>query len=206
MRRLVVPLACLSLVACGGGDDIDPEADQERIEEALLTLDDLPDGFTEGESDDGDDDDESNECNQDVLDIDEDDLDENQTAETDQVEFDSDEAQVQARIEAFRSDDLPQQVLDAFDDDEYLDCIEDTIVGELGDAELTGFEEIDTPADGGRALELRVTVGDQDVVSQQHVVLVDRFGITLQVTVVGGEVDEELVEDALDAMTERLEG
>ena len=204
MRRLAVPLACVALFACGGGDDIDPEADEERIEDALLTVDDLPDGFTEGEP--GDDADDTNECNQDVLDIDQDDLDENQTAETEQVTFESDDAEVRARIEAFRSDDLPQQVLDAFDDDEYLDCIEDGIVERLGDVELTGFEEIDTPADGGRALELQLNAGGQDIVSQQHAVLVDRFGITLQVTVAGGEVDEGLVEDALDAMIERLEG
>lgn len=204
MRPLVVALATLALAACGGGDDIDPEADEERIEDALLTVDDLPDGFVEG--DPGEDDDDSNECNQDVLDIDEDELDENQVAETEQVTFESDDAEVRARIEAFRSDDLPQQVLDAFDDDEYLDCLQDGIVERLGEAELTGFEEIDTPADGGRALELQIDAGGQSVVSQQHAVLVDRFGITLQVTVAGGEVDEGLVEDALDAMIERLEG
>ena len=206
MRRLAPVLACVALLAaCGGDESIDPEADEERIEDALLTLDDLPDGFAEGESSD---DDSQNECNQDVLDIDADAIDENQTAETEQVSFEDDTTQVQAKIEAFRDTDIPERVLDAIaDDDEYLDCLEDAIVEQL-EGELTSFEEIDT-ADGGRAIELRATVtgaeGELEVVSQQHAVLVDRFGVTLQVTSVGGEVDEDLVEEALDTMIEGLE-
>ena len=204
MRRLVSALACFALLtACGGGESIDPEADEERIEDALLEVDDLPDGFTEGEP--GDDEDSRNECNEDVLDIEEDAIDEVRTAETDEVSFENETTEVEAQIEAFRDTDLPQRVLDAIgDDDDYLDCLEDAIVEVLEGAELDDFEEIDSPVDGGRAIELRATFDGVPVVSQQHAVLVDRFGVTLQVTSVDGEIDEDLVEDALDAMIERL--
>ena len=204
MRRLVSALACLALLAaCDDGESIDPEADEERIEAALLTIDDLPDDFVEGEP--SEDDEGSNECNEDVLDIEEDAIDDVRTAETDQVSFENETTEVEAQIEAFRDTELPRRVLDAIgDDDDYLDCLEDAIVEELEDVELDGFEEIDSPVDDGRALELRATFGDVPVVSQQHAVLVDRFGVTLQVTSVDGEIDEDLVEDALDAMVERL--
>ena len=204
MRRFAVPLACALLVACGGGgESIDPEADEERIEGALITIDDLPDGFTEEEADN---DDSDNECNQDVLDIDEEDLDENEVAETDQVVFDSETTQVRAQIESFRDDELPQRVLDAIGDDEYVECLEEQVAENLGDGtEISGFEEVDTPADGGRALQFELDAEGTPVLSQQHAVLVDRFGITLVVTTVGGEIDDDLVEDLLETMIERLE-
>jgi hypothetical protein len=203
VRRFLVPVACALLVACGGdGESIDPEADEERIEDALITLDDLPEGFTEGEADD---DDSDNECNQTVLDIDEEDLDENEVAETDQVVFDSDTTQVRAQIESFRNDDLPQRVLDAIGDDEYVECLEEQVAENLDGGEIAGFEEVDTPVDGGRALQFELDLDGTPVVSQQHAALVDRFGITLVVTSVGDEIDDDLVEDLLDTMVERLE-
>jgi hypothetical protein len=214
MRRLVPALACLALLtACDSGESIDPEADEDLIQDAVLTIDDLPDGFVEAEVDD-DDDDSDNECNEDVLEIDPDDLDDNETAKSDDVQFDSEDGAVSLRAEitAFRSTELPERVVEAIRDenDDYIDCLEDGITEEIGDdGEVTGIDVVDSPIDDGGALELTVEVPNGEatleLVLQQHAVLVDRFGISLQATFAGGEVDEDLVEDALDAMIERLE-
>ena len=210
MRRAVlVPIACLALLACGDdGPSIDPEADAERIEDALLRLDDLPDGFAEVEGDDGDD---ENECNEEVLGIDPDAIEEAETADTDQAHFAAgDETDVRAEVTAFRDTDLPEQVLEALEDEAYVECLTDSFVDELPEsAELVDLEEIDSPVDGGRSFEATLIFqnGEQEleVVSQQHAVLVDRFGVSLTVTQLGGAPDEALVEDALAAMVERLE-
>jgi hypothetical protein len=205
VRRLLTAFACLALLtACDDGESIDPEADEERIEDALLELDDLPDGFVEDEA--GDDEDSENPCNEEVLDVDPDELDDNKTAETDDALFEDEAAQIEVRaeIEAFRDTDLPQRVLDGIGDDEYRDCLEEELGELLGDAELLEFDEIDSPVDGGRALEILADVGGTEVLLQQHAVLVDRFGVSLQVTALGSEIDDDLVEDALDAMIERL--
>jgi hypothetical protein len=207
-RRLLVPLVCLGLLAACGDDEpsVDPEADEERIEDAILEVDDLPDGFQEVAVDDPD---EDNECNEDVLGIDPDERDRAETAAEGPVQFEDDRSSVRAEILAFREADLPKRILDALGDDEYLDCVEDRTVEQLGDGELTEIGEIDSPVDGGRAVEITFVVpgggGDLEVVSQQHAVLVDRFGVSLQVTAVAGELDEDLVEDLLDTMIERLE-
>ena len=206
MRRFLVSV-CALLVACGGGgESIDPEADEERMEDALITIDDLPDGF-EPVSDDDAEDDDDNECNQEILDIDEEDIDENEVAETERVQFDDETTSVRAQIQSFRDVELPQRVLDAIgDNDDYVDCLEDQVVENLDGAEITALEEVDTPVDGGRALQFEFVFGDDvEVVSQQHSVLVDRFGITLQVTSVAGGIDDDLVEDVLETMVERLE-
>lgn len=207
-RALLIPLACLALVACDDGPSIDPEADEERIEDALLQLDDLPGGFEELP---GDDDDENNECNDEVLGIDEDEIEDAQTAETDQAHFAlGEDTDVRAEITAFRDTDLAEQVLDALGDDEYLECLGDALGDELPDsAELRELDETDSPVDGGRAVEATILFSDAgqelEVVTQQHAVLTDRFGIALVVTQLGGAPDEGLVEDALEAMVERLE-
>jgi hypothetical protein len=206
-RALLLPLACLAFVACGDDDSIDPEADEERIEDALLELDDLPDGFEEAEADDDDD---ENECNEEVLGIDADEIEDSQTAETDQAHFAlGEETDVRAEITAFRDTELAEQVLEALGDDEYLACLADSLGDELPEtAEIEDLDEIDSPV-GGRAVEASILFSDGgqelEVVTQQHAVLVDRFGIALVVTQLGGAPDEGLVEDALEAMVERLE-
>jgi hypothetical protein len=214
MRRTLVLLAAFSFVfafaSCGDdGPDIDPEADQELVDDAVLTADDLPDGFEAQPDDDGDDD---NECNADVLDIDADDLDDAKTAESDAVVFQGSNIQgeVRAQVTAFRDTELPERVLDALGDDEYLDCIRDGIAGELEAGDVDSIEEIDSPVDGGRAVALHLTVPGPDgedigIDAQQHAVLVDRFGITLQLTALGGELDEDLAEELLDTMIDRIE-
>ena len=206
MRRFLVPICALFVACGGGGESIDPDADEERIEDALITLDDLPDGFEQTTDDDAEDEDDDNECNQEILDIDEDELDENEVAETERVQFEDETTSVRAQIQSFRNRELPQRVLDAIDDDDYVDCLEERVVENLDGGEISGLDEVDTPVDGGRALQFQFVFGDGvEVVSQQHSVLVDRFGITLQVTAVEGGIDDDLVEDLLETMVERLE-
>lgn len=209
MRRLLASLVCFALfAACGDDGEVDPEADQELIEDALLTAHDLPPGFEEV---DAEDDDDPNPCNEDVLGIDPDDLDDAETARAGPVEFESDLMNVTAEITAFDDDDLPQQVLEAIDDDEYLDCIAEEFAENLGEGgTFEAIESIDSPVEGGRAAEATFTFSADDgselgVVSQQHAVLVDRYGISLQVTALAGDLDDDLVEDLLATMVERLE-
>lgn len=207
-RSLLIPLACLALVACDDGASIDPEADEERIEDALLQLDDLPDGFEEVE---GGADDDENVCNQEVLDIEQDAIEDAQTAETDQVHFSlGEETDVRAEITAFRDTDLAERVLEAIENDDYVECLGEQLTAELPDtAELEELDAVDSPVDGGRSVEATILFSDAgqelEVVTQQHAVLADRFGVSLVVTQLGGAPDEALVEDALEAMLDRLE-
>lgn len=210
VRRLLIAFACLPFLVVACGDDepsIDPEADADLIEDALLTIDDLPEGFQEEEPDDDSDDD--NECNEEILDVDQDDLEASQSAESEQVQFDDPATSIRAEITAFRDTDLAEQVLNAIDDDEYVDCLEEGIVEELAeeeeDGEVLGVESVSSPVDDARAIEVTFDIRGTAVTSQQHAVLVDRFGITLQYTAVEGDVDDDLVEELIDTMIDRLE-
>lgn len=211
MRRLAAVLAAFALLAACGDDgpDIDPERDEDIAEDALLRSRDLPDGFEEEDVDD--DDDETNECNEDVLDIDPDELEEAKTASAGPVAFSRDgEIEVRAEIEVFADTELPQRVLDAIgDDDDYLDCLEESLADELPQGEVESVEEIDAAVDDGRAVRVVATIptagGEAGIEVQQHAVLVDRFGVTLVVTALEGTIDDDLVEDALEAMIDRIE-
>ncbi|MBA2279774.1 MAG: DUF2510 domain-containing protein [Acidimicrobiia bacterium] len=221
-----LPLLLLALVVVGGavaaflllsgGDDVDPAADAELVDDAILTLDDLPDGFQETEADDDEDDDSATEvCNEELLGIDRDTVDELTTAEAGPVQFDTEAASIRAQITAFRSGEVPTRILDALSDDAYRDCVEEEFAAQLEeDAELQGIDEIDPAVEVDGAVssslrfEIEITAGDTivGVESEQHIVLVDgRFGIVLQVTAEAGELDADLVEDAMRAMLDRLE-
>lgn len=208
-------LAFAPLVACGDDRSIDPEADEDLIEDAILRLDDLPEGFTDSGTDD-EESDALDTCNEDVLDIDPDAIDDAKTAEIDDVIFDSAEVNVRASVTAFEDDGDITRILEAIDDDDYVDCAAEQLEDEFGPGQtVQGLEPIDSPFDdddatiGALALFLEVnseaTSGIVvEVESQQHLVVVDRFGISLQVTAERGQVDDDLVADALEAMVDRL--
>jgi hypothetical protein len=215
-RRLAIAVLALTagLAACGDdGPTVDPEADEELIEDALLTLDDLPDGFEETPVDD-DEDGATDICNDEVLGLDDDEVDDAKTAETDSVQFDSPELSIRAQITAFESNDVPEQILDGLVDDEYLDCLAEAFEEqEFEGVDLGSIEAVDPLVDGDEvdaaaAVRIRLDVesatGPVEAEVQLHGVLVDRFGVFLQGTGVAGEVDEDLLEDVLDEMLDRL--
>jgi hypothetical protein len=213
LTALGVLVACLA--GCDGGSSIDPEADEELIEDAMLTLDDLPEGFREVDADD-DDQGAADECNEDILGIGADELDEATTAEPGPVRFDSDSVSVVAEITAFDDGDDLVRIVEALGDDEYVDCLREE-AEDFQDPGVTivGIESIDSPADDddtpagavAAVVEINSPSTSGIVVAaeqQQHAVVVDRFGILLTISAEEGLLDEELVEDSLDAMIDRL--
>lgn len=212
-------LLALGLAACGDDEEaIDPDADQEVIEDALLTIDDLPDGFEETEYDDGDDDsnDESEEECQEAAGMDPDELEDNEVVDGEGAEFQREVAGASllgltVAITSFDDRGLATESLEILDDDDYLDCAADAISEdaaddgqELGDVSV---EAIDPVVDGDAAGSIRIAFETQGfpTVIEQHLVLVDRFGISLQIVTVNEEVDQDLVEELLETMADRVE-
>lgn len=209
--------AALALVGAACTDDepeIDEDADQELVDDVALTLDDLPDGFEEEEQDTDDENELFDACG-DVVDIDVDDVQANNVAEAgSDVRFTRSTAtaitQVVATVTAFRDAGLATSQLAAFEDDDFFDCASEVLEDQVGDD--PAVTEIDVergdPAVEGDA----VAAVDVEIVSdgvtfelQNHFVLVDRFGIVLQVLAGPDGVDDDLVDDAFDAMLDRLE-
>lgn len=201
-------VGALVLVSCAGDDGptVDPEADQEVVDDAVLTAADLPDGFEEVEPDDRDDD---PPCT-DVLDISAESFENARTARSDPKQFASGEASVRARVSAFESDDIPAEVIDAFDGDDFLNCIRADFEDELGDdATVTTFEAIDPlVGDEATAYQLRVVVESEVGVVESHTAAVlvdDRFVVSFDMTALEGGVDQGLMADALATMAENVE-
>lgn len=206
------------LSACDSGSSIDPDEDEALIEDSLLTLDDLPDGFEEVDVDNDDTDQgPADECNEDILDIDPDALDEAKTAEPGPVRFDSETLSVRAEITAFDSDDDIVRIVEAVDDDEFIDCLlEAAQDGQEPGVTILQVDAIDSPLEDdddvtagaiGIVLEVDSEATSGIVIAaeqQQHLVVVDRFGIILNVVAEEGQIESEVVEDALEAMVERL--
>ena len=215
-RRVAAVGLLVACVACGGGSSIDPEADEELIEDSLLTLDDLPDGFREVDAE-ADDEGAADECNEDILDIDADELDESTTAEPGPVRFDSDSVSVTAEITAFEDGDDLVRIVEALEDDEYVECLQEEAENfQDPGVTIVAIESIDSPADDddtpaaaiAAVVEINSAATSGIVVvaeQQQHAVVVDRFGILLNVAAEEGLLDEELVEDSLDTMIDRLQ-
>lgn len=226
LARLLAPATALALLVgaagCGDDTDIDPEADEDLIEDALIDLRDLPDGWVERDGAEDDSDDVTNVCNEDVLDLDPDELDDDKTAEAGPASYEGpDESMLlDVEIDAFRDRDLPARVVEAIaeEDEDYLDCLEDEIreVAGEGGLEVERLRTIRSPIDAddadGAAIEVEATIeganGPVTLGIQQHAVLVDRYGITLQVLYAEQFADEaeDLVEDLLEEMVDRLEG
>lgn len=215
--RLTVCAVALAGLVLGCSDDgptIDEDADQDLVEEVTLTLDDLPDGFEEVESDGDSGTDAFDECG-DEAGLDEDEIDGNQVAEAgDDVNFalsdDTSFTQIASRVQTVRDAGLAQRQLEAFDDDDFFDCVADAMEEEVTeDGDVTDFS-IDTtsPAvdgDASAAVALEISSGGFDFDMEVHMVLIDRVGITLQVLSGPDGIDDDLVDDAFDAMLDRLE-
>ena len=219
-RLLLCSLATAALVL-GCSDDepeIDEDADRELLEDVALTVDDLPDGFEEVEEEDEDDDDDADdalsECGDEVG-LDRDEIEDNKVAEVgDEVSFvlEGDESftRLNASVAALRDADLATSQIEAFEDDDFFDCVtdelEDLITGDGAVSDFT-IDTIEPAVDGDAAAALSMGLESQGIPfeMQVHMVLIDRFGFTVQVLAGPDGVDEDLVEDVLDAMIDRFE-
>jgi hypothetical protein len=217
--RLVLCSLASAVLVLGCSDDepeIDEDADRELLEDVALTVDDLPDGFEEVEEDDDGDgaDDAFDECGDEVG-LDGDEIEDNKVAEVgDDVSFvlqdDESFTRVNASVAALRDADLAASQLEAFEDDDFFDCVTRELEDEVTeDAAVTEFtiDTIDPAVDGDAAAALSLGIESEGIPfeMQVHMVLLDRFGFTVQVLAGPDGVDEDLVEDVLDAMIDRFE-
>ena len=203
----------LALLA-GCGDDgepgADPDADAAAVDAAVLTVEDLPDGFTATEADDPDEDGSLDRCLADVAGIGEADLEEARTARTAPMQFDSQTVQLRARVNAFERDDLPEDVIDAFGDGEFTDCVEAGVGDEMTEAgvEMTAFEVLEPAFGPSDAVAYDVRLGlvadGTDIDSRLMALLVGRYVISLESTALAGREDEQLLVDSIDTMAARL--
>jgi hypothetical protein len=214
-----VAALALGATACSDDEDpIDPDEDEAVIEDAIITLDDLPDGFeeTDDEDDDDEDEEEAEEACQEAAGIDPDELENNEVVDGEDAEFQREVPGesllgITVGITSFEDRDLAAESLEILSEDDYLDCGLETMTEsaaedgtDLGDVSV---EAIDPVFDGDAAGSFRVEFETQGfpTVIEQHLVLVDRFGISLQVVSVNEESDDDLVEELLETMADRIE-
>lgn len=209
-RAWVVGLVAAVLVSCGGGESVDPEQDKGFIQDAQLTVDDLPDGFVEEPVRD-DENRAGDVCNEEVLDLDPDAIEDAKTAETESVQFQSDTLSIRAQITAFADRDIPRQILEAFeDDDEYLECFIDKFETEV--SEDVSVEDVDTDdlpiadeaVDAGVTLVVELDVGGVAAEARTYLLLIDRYAVGLDVTARAADMDTDVATDALEAIVIRL--
>jgi hypothetical protein len=224
--RAAAILLCsvLFLAACGDEEEVDPEADRQRAETALLTVDELPPGFEESSDDDPEDDesDAADRCLESSdADVTSEEVDEARTAQVSR-EFDADEGiNVEAEVSVFREDDIPETLVGVLEDEEALDCLTEAIQqdaaqgGEgvtIGSVEVTEAPALpddlgDQRTSARLELVIEAPTGDTlDFTSDLYIVRVDRAVATLTVTQLAGQQLEEAdVNTALEAMVTRLE-
>jgi hypothetical protein len=207
----VALLVGVLVAACGDDDDIDVSADQDRVDAAVLTVDDLPAGFEAVPSDDPDDDLGStgtDECLERQAGVTRGQFEAARTARSDQAQFEDASMALRFRVNAFRDADVPTKVIDAFHDGDFLDCLAEEFRSDpdAGDVELTKIESIEplVSGDGGYQVRLALTSGGVDVESRLSAVVVDRFVVSAEATARPGDVDEGVVRDALQAMADRV--
>jgi len=206
--------AALAFTACSDDGGLDPEAEEELLEDAILTEDDVPDGFEEGEPSDESGDDTLEDCLEEV-DVDSEALEDSTVAEVDPVAFElaSEEefASIEAELRTVDPTEPSEQVLDAMGDGDFRDCVLEGFVEAAGDddqeIEDPEIEEADVPVDGDATGGLEFTGGIQgfDFTGQILVTLVGNHLVSLELTSVNEEIDEDDVEAMFDAMIERLE-
>jgi len=204
----------LAVAACGGddGEPIDPEADEEIVNAAVLTIDDLPEGFVEEPPDDDDDDESADRCLEDILGMTRDEFEDSRTARSEAVQFEGDTSSIRVRVSAFADADVPGDVMDAFDGDDFIDCLREAFEDdpETAEFELTTLEARD-PLAGDEATAYHLAVGlnvveqDIQVESRLAALLVDRFVVSIESTSFEGGTDEAFLADALETMAERVE-
>ena len=221
--RLLLCSLTAAVLVLGCSDDepeIDEDADRELLEDVALTVDDLPDGFEEVEEDDDDGEgtnDAFDECGDEVG-LDSDEIEDNKVAEVGEdvsFVFQDDESftRVNASVSALRDADLATSQLEAFDDDDFFDCVSEELEAAISEdadgADLGEFsiDTIDPAVDGDAAAAVSIEIESEGIPfeMQVHMVLVDRFGFSVQVLAGPDGVDEDLVEDILDAMIDRFE-
>src|SRR5690606_14179093 len=105
---------------------------------------------------------------------------------------------------------LARRQLEAFEDDDFFDCVADGAEDEMtDDDEITDFtiDTIDPAVDGDASAALAIDVLSDGIPFelQFHLVVIDRVGITMQVLSGPDCIDDDLVDDAFDAILERLE-
>ena len=210
-----VTVFALTLGACSDdGDDLDPEAEAELLEDAILTLDDLPEGFEEGEPSEEGGNEAFEECGDD-FDIDEDAIDDATVAEAGPVTFVLEEegifGEIEATLRTIDPTDPAEDVFEAMGDADLRDCVleafEESAEEDGQTVEDAEIDEGDPPVDGDAAggLEFTGTISGFEFEGQVLAVLRGNHLISLEVTSLEGAIDEDVVEEAFETMIERLE-
>lgn len=211
---LAVVVLALGATGCSDDGGLDPEAEEDLLQDAILTDDDVPDGFEAAEPSDESGDDTLEDCLEDA-DIDRDALDESTVAEIDPAAFElsSDEgfASVEAELRTVDPTGPAEQVLEAMGDGDFRDCVLDGFVASAEDddqaIEDPEIDEADVPVDGDATggLEFTGAIQGFDFTGRILVTLVGNHLVSLELTTVNEELDDDDVEAMFDAMIERLE-
>lgn len=220
--RLAAVAVCsvLLLGACGGEDEVDPEADRERATAAVLTIDDLPAGFEETEVEEQDSA-AADRCLQDSeAELTDADVDEARTAQVTR-EFEADEGtNVESEVSVFDDDEIPSSLVGLFDDEATLQCLTEVVQEEAegeGEVSITAVDIGEAPTvpddlgdqQGAARLELTIEAAGQsfDFTSDLYVVRVDRAVATLTVSQLAGAAAfaEDDAVAAIETMVTRLE-
>ena len=205
----------LLLTACSGGESLDPDEEADLLEDAQLTLDDLPDGFTEADPDDDDDDEDFEDCLEEI-DVDPDALEDATVADEGPAAFEfADEdggfGSIEVELRSLDDDGAGSDIIEAMGNDDFRDCsvesAEESAEDEGQEVDDLELDEIDAAADGDEAIALRFSAdfGGFDVASDLHVVRVGPRLIRFEAVSVDGGLDDDVVEEAFEAILERLE-
>ena len=204
----------LAAAGCGGDDapEVDPDADQALVDAAVLALDDLPEGFVSETADDRDEDGAADMCLEEQLDLTKQEFEAARTARSDPMQFENETTSLRARVNAFETVDIPGDVMDAFDGDDFLTCLgdgfEDDPDMEAQGVELTELQAL-TPLVGDEAtayqVQLLFTVEGLEAESVMTALLVDRFVVSVEASGLAGTIDEAVLADALETMASRIE-
>lgn len=216
-RAATCTIAAVALAVSGcsdDGDDIDPDAEEELLEDAILTIDDLPEGFEEAEpSEEGGD--EAIEACGDDFDLEADAIDDASVAHVGPVTFEvGDDAtfgSIEAELRTIDPTDPAEAVFDAMGEREFRECVleafEESAEDDGQTVEDAEVDEGDPPADGDEAggLELTGSISGFEFEGQVLAVLRGNRLISLEVTSLEGAIDDDVVEAAFEAMIDRLE-
>lgn len=201
----------IALAACGGDDtpDADPDADRELLDDAMVTVDDLPEGFVAEPVDDAD---ESTAiaCFEQELDISVEAYEAARTAAATE-QFESDAMSIRVRLNAFVDSEIPGSAIDSLDTDDMTDCVRDQFEEEAEEAGYSLLEiEVVEPLTGDEATAAyRIARLDLDGIgaeSRSAVLLVDdRFVVQVDATGLEGNIDEDVIEELVELVADRIE-
>lgn len=218
--------ALISVAGCGGGDSVDPEADEDAAERAIeAVIEELEDdGFVESPDQDEDEDIEfqSDECEEfgEAFPDDDELPDETAKEETGRFaggDFDTDggETTVEASIVFVEDEGVVEDVFELLADERLGDCFIEALEASFeeqsedeGAATIEGleFEEIDPPSIGDEGVSFRldgqIVAFDIDLNVEVHFVRAGRTAMFFAVTSVGEGGPEPDAEDFLELMLE----